>query len=134
MKVIALLTVLCLAQSVIGCRRAQTLDFGKFEQIGFLTFSYRYIGEMVIDWFQEYFDKSATFGMYKVFWSKEQGRYLYVHYPMFVLKYNPSTRYYKAYYFEYIEETDKRTRKITRKLGPLTAEEFTTKYNHCRKW
>ncbi|PIO64609.1 hypothetical protein TELCIR_13758 [Teladorsagia circumcincta] len=134
MKVIAVLTVLCLAQSVIGCRRAQRLDFGKFKQIGLLTRSYTYIGDMVEDWFQTRFDKETTFGMYKVYWATDQGKYQHVHYPMFVLRPNPSTRYYKAYYFEYIEVTDKRTETMTRKLAPLTAEEFTTKYNHCDKW
>ncbi|PIO57500.1 hypothetical protein TELCIR_21086 [Teladorsagia circumcincta] len=134
MKVIAVVTVLCLAQSVIGCYRARELDFGKFEQIGFLTFSYRYIGDMVEDWFQTRFDKKTTFGMYKVYWSTDQGKYQHVHYPMFVLTPNPSTRYYKGYYFEYIEMTNKQTGKTTSKLGPLTAEEFTTKYNHCKKW
>ncbi|KAK6009843.1 hypothetical protein OSTOST_25199 [Ostertagia ostertagi] len=132
MKVIALFIVLCLAQSITGCWRAQTLTFGKFKNIGLLTFAYKYMGDMVVDWFQRKFDKNDPFGNYKVLSYKDGGRFEFVHYPFFVLQYDERREIYKPYYFEYIEEEDKTTKKFTRKIGPLTEEEFTTKYNHCK--
>ncbi|KAK6010879.1 hypothetical protein OSTOST_24054 [Ostertagia ostertagi] len=94
----------------------------------------KYMGDMVVEYFQRKFDKNDPFGNYKVLSYKDGGRFEFVHYPFFVLQYDERREVYKPYYFEYIEEEDKITKKSTRKIGPLTEEEFTTKYNHCKRW